>query len=749
MNKKILFALILMGFTSLAVQTLLIREFLITFYGNELTIGLILGNWIMLEALGSILFNRLSLKSKRPYLAYALLQTGIALYLPLSIFLIRTAKNILGLTPGEGIGILPIFFSSLFILAPLSLFDGSQFPFGCRILSDTKGKPLESAGRVYILEAAGFILAGPIFTYLLITKLNSFSIAFLLGLLNLISAIFLLKNALKDTLTKSFYIFINILFILAALTFFGPSQKLQRISINKQWQAKEVLSYRNSIYGNLAVTKSGEQYTFYSDGLPIITTPVPDIAFVEELVHFTMLSHPNPKNVLLLSGGSGGVIKEILKYPIEKLTYTELDPDLIKLIKDFPTDLTKSELADPRLEIKHIDGRRFLRLTKSRYDIAILNLPMPSTLQLNRFYTQEFFQGIESALAEGGVFGFALPGSLSYLSPALRNLNGSILNTLKDVFCVQVIPGDFNLFIAKKSDFSLSPDTFLGRLKEKNIQTQLLNKFHLEYRLHQRWLDWFYNSLSDYAKIRKNFDLAPSATFYSIAYWNTIFSPRFEKLFKILDKLSFKPTLLCLIIFGLGLILLKRLIPKLKRASIGFAIFSTGFVGMSFNLIIIYAYQSFYGFVFSHLALLVTAFMAGLTLGGWLMTKNLEKIRDDFSLFSKIELALTGFCFTAGLLLLCLKNFASPEFSFVFFILAAISGYLVGSEFPLANKIYGRDKSSTRTAGILYALDLGGAWLAALIISVALVPVIGILKTCVLLMLLKAISLTLVASSKN
>ena len=127
-----------MGFTSLVVQTLLIREFLISFYGNELTIGLILSNWIILEALGSSLLNRASLKSKRPHLVYALLQTGIALYLPLSIFFIRTIKNILGLTLGEGMGILPIFFSSLFILAPLSLFDGAEFPFGCRILSDSE-----------------------------------------------------------------------------------------------------------------------------------------------------------------------------------------------------------------------------------------------------------------------------------------------------------------------------------------------------------------------------------------------------------------------------------------------------------------------------------------------------------------------------------------------------------------------------------------------------------------------------------
>src|SRR3989338_4722563 len=290
MKKRIYFALLLMGFTSLVVQTLLIREFLITFYGNELTIGLILANWIMLEALGSGLSSRPSLKIRRSGLVYAALQVGIALYLPLGIFFIRTIKNILGLTLGEGVGILPILFSSFFILAPLSLFDGAQFPFGCRMLSDASRRPLESAGRVYILEAIGFILAGPIFTYLLITKFNSFSIAFFIALLNLLSATLLLKEALADNLTKAFHIIANCLLILAILTFFGPASKIQKFSIDKQWMGQEVLNYQNSIYGNLAATKSSGQYTFYSDGIPIITTPLPDITYIEELAHFTMMS---------------------------------------------------------------------------------------------------------------------------------------------------------------------------------------------------------------------------------------------------------------------------------------------------------------------------------------------------------------------------------------------------------------------------------------------------------------------------
>jgi len=177
-------------------------------------------------------------------------------------------------------------------------------------------------------------------------------------------------------------------------------------------------------------------------------------------------------------------------------------------------------------------------------------------------------------------------------------------------------------------------------------------------------------SLSDYTRIRKNLDLLPSATFYSIAYWNSIFSPRFQGLFKTLDRLNFRPILVSLLLSGLVLFILRVFIPELKRLSIGFAIGTTGFVGMSFDLILIYAYQSFM-FVFSHLALLVTAFMVGLTAGGWLMIKRLLNLKNDTLTFSKIEMTIIGFCIMTGPLLLYLNSFSSLKWSLVFFLLSA------------------------------------------------------------------------------
>ncbi|RKY32081.1 MAG: hypothetical protein DRP74_03515, partial [Candidatus Omnitrophota bacterium] len=88
-----------------------------------------------------------------------------------------------------------------------------------------------------------------------------------------------------------------------------------------------------------------------------------------------------------------------------------------------------------------------------------------------------------------------------------------------------------------------------------------------------------------------------------------------------------------------------------------------------------------------------------------------------------------------------LNNLALVKLSWIFFLFSGITGFLVGSEFPLANKIYAQENSQSTTAGLLYAADLLGAWLAALTVSIVFIPIIGIIKTCILLLIIKIANL--------
>ena len=186
--------------------------------------------------------------------------------------------------------------------------------------------------------------------------------------------------------------------------------------------------------------------------MPVITTPYPDIVFAEEFGNLPLLFHPNPKNVLVISAGAGGLINEILKHDINKLDYTEMDPVIIDSLKSNETEVVKKELTDKRVNIINQDGRYFLRTTTNQYDLLIIGVSNPDDLETNRYFSKEFFTLAKRRLAPGGILALWMPGSLTYLSPEYRNLNVGILVALKKNYrYVRVIAGDYNIYLASES----------------------------------------------------------------------------------------------------------------------------------------------------------------------------------------------------------------------------------------------------------------------------------------------------------
>ncbi|MCJ7705010.1 MAG: spermine synthase, partial [Desulfobacterales bacterium] len=333
-------SLLIMGASGIVAQIVLLRELLISFLGNELTLGIILANWLILEAIGSFIIGQSVEKVKKKMEAYVFLQIFFSVALPFSIYLCRIFKNILLSTPGEGLGFIPILYSSFLILLPVSISHGALFTYGSKLYSRYERDGATSIGKVYILETIGSIIGGLLITFLLVQYFNSFEIAFIISLINALVSVSLLWPEKKPLFQiRHLSCFLSILYVILFLfLLFSPlSNKIHRSSLQLQWRGLNVIHNENSIYGNITVTQRGEQFTFFTDGLPSITTPVPDIASIEDLVHFSMLFHEKPESALILSGGAGGMIHEILKYPVTRLDYVELDPLLLKLIQQFPT----------------------------------------------------------------------------------------------------------------------------------------------------------------------------------------------------------------------------------------------------------------------------------------------------------------------------------------------------------------------------------------------------------------------------
>jgi len=767
-----------MGFTGTLAQVILVRELLVTFYGNELYIGIILANWLILEAAGSFLLGRILNRMGRGVEAYVALQYVIAVFLPLAVYGARVMKSMLGIPAGEMVGLWPVFYASLALLAPVSLAGGAQFATGCRIYSDMTKETAPSVARVYIYEAIGAMAGGLLLTFLIIPYFHSIAVAFGVGGLNLVSAILLIALFQKPSLIdwrvehrlgmnafKGFLrmggLFLSICIILIVsicyVLFGSTADEIHELSIQAQWRGYDLQYYRNSNYGNIAVTKRGDEFTFYSDGIPIATAPNPDEAFVEELAHLPMLFQYSPQQVLIVGGGVGGLINEVLKHPVAKVDYAELDPLIIEAAHSFSTPLTESELSNPKVTVHYTDGRLFMSRSQEHYDVIIVNLPSSSSLQLNRFYTREFFTIAEERLGHEGILAITCPGSLSYMSEEMANLNACVYRTLRDVFpYVRAIPGESNFFLASPSaDIATAEPAILAqRLQARALKTKLLTGFHIQYKLDKNRESWLLDSIGRVPGVKINQDLAPSGLFYHMSLWSSLVSDRFGSIFKLMGRANLWVFLIPLAIFLAAFLALRRRITRLATASIAVAIVTTGFAGMAFNMVLILAFQSLYGYVYQMMALLIAAFMVGLAIGSTLMTSIMNRMANDRLLFIKIESLILVFSILVPAILVIFHSHLGQTAIFalvqaVILVLSLVCGVLVGSEFPLANKIYLKDTGRvSKVAGALYAVDLLGACVGAIIVSIWLIPVLGTVNTCIMIACLKVASTTLIASSK-
>jgi spermidine synthase len=751
-------AILAMGFSGLVAEIVVLRELLIVFSGNELCIGIILANWLVLEAFGCFFLGRKAEKSASRLEAFSIITILFSLSLPAAILLTRLLKNAIGVSIGESIGFLPMFYSTLLILLPVSVFHGALFTYGCRIYSMFSGRDESSAGRVYVYETVGAMVGGIVCTWFLIPHLNSFQASLWLAVLNLVVCLVLIAPYWKTGLLQKAILVVLGLLVLTSgwLVLAGQADRLHDYSVRAQWKNQNVVHYQNSRYGNICTLENEGQYIFFQDGIPGIITPVPDISFVEEFVHLALLAHPEPKKLLVLSGGAGGVINEALKHPsIEAVEYAELDPLLLDLLRKFPTPLTESELKDARVQIRHMDGRLLLKTTRNKYDVILVGVGEPSNLQANRFYTEEFLSLAREKMNREGILVLGLPGSLTYSNEELKNLNSCIFNTLKRVFAhIKVIPGDReNLFLSSDSREILTIDRtrILNRLNHRNIKTDAAIPWRLENKLHEGWQDWFAHFVEGHSR-KTNSDFNPVGVFYSISHWNALFAPSLRGVFRQLERLSLGAVAVPLLVLSLLCFLLRARNIRFPRASIPFCIITTGFAGMLFDLMLIFAFQAIYGYVFAWIGLLVAFFMAGAACGAWLTTVVLERTRDCLRLFAGIELAIVCWSFGWPFLLLAVHSYQGASGVFfltkgLFLVLSLACGLLVGSQFPLANKIY-LEKSTgvSRTAGLLYASDLLGGWFGGIAGAVVLLPVLGLVGTGITVGLVKLTSAIVIAT---
>jgi spermidine synthase len=676
-----MFAVSASGLTSIITQIILLRECLSAFCGNELVMGIVLANWMILTGTGSFL-GKLSkkVKEKEKLLTILLIFTAV---LPIAtVFLLHYLRNIV-FPVGSMIGVIESVYSSFILLIPYCLVAGFLFSLLAQIVS----RESNLVANVYSLEAVGSMIGGLVFNLVMIFFLTTYQALILLTLFNL-AVCFLIAFRYGNSFPRYVVMFLFATFIVLAF-----STNLDDVSRKFMFTDQELLYYKDTPYGNLTVTKQGDQTNFYENSVLLFSTN--DVTANEEAVHYSMIQHPHPRNVLLISGGLSGTTQEILKYNVARIDYVEINPWLIDIGKEFT-----SALANEKIHVINEDARMYVRHASERYDVALINTPDPSTAQINRYFTVEFFHDLKSALTTNAVISISLLSSADYFGNDGRLISSTMNNTLRTAFKnVLIVPGTRNYFIASDGELDLN---IAHLITQRGIPTTYVNEFYIDDQLLQQRSNDIVKTLEKDAGLNKDF--APVAYYRQLRYWLSYF--------------SFSPWIPGVV----GVLILIGVIARLN--TISFGVFTGGFTASSVEVLLLVSFQIIYGYVYQVTGLIITVFMAGLAFGsmcGQRMSDNGRITR-----YVGVQCGIFLYCLLLPAVLLFLKNAAHANVVIytIYFLLTSSIGVLIGIEFSMATKLLKGNISYV--ASELYGIDLIGSAVGALIVAVYLLPLLGI-----------------------
>jgi spermidine synthase len=183
-RRLVLLAAGALGFSCVMTQLALMRELLGAFSGNELVLGLVLGNWLLLMGIGAWL-GRTSDKLQNPLAALAVALI-LAAVLPLAqVFLLRTLRNVV-FVRGAAVGVSETVLSSLVLLLPYCLTAGYALTLACWLAAREEGA--SGIGQVYVADSIGSIGGGVLFSFVLVRCLDHAGILVYPAVLSLLAA---------------------------------------------------------------------------------------------------------------------------------------------------------------------------------------------------------------------------------------------------------------------------------------------------------------------------------------------------------------------------------------------------------------------------------------------------------------------------------------------------------------------------------------------------------------------------------
>jgi len=765
------FVLFSYGLFTIAAQSLLFREFVTTFEGNDISIGIFFGSWFFWVGAAA------TLVSKSRFLARRLVgnvEILLLCYLPafiLQFILIVQARELAGLESYALWSFRDILLTSFVVNAPVSIITGLLFPTACRWVESNR-----AVSRVYVIEAAGSFVGGlavtlllwlgadPVGIFLILAVVVSASV-FTVRLASLLAPTSpdrkLVPQGGGDLPRRPWGTGLRFGLVLPAIR---PTACALSFLLSAVFVVLLVLGVNNTLSGSLQAVKWKK---LFAEGAPVgsfrtaqaeylygsyrgqwvalregsTCETLPDKATAGQIAAISLSQNPTAESVLVVGSGLG-LCSQFLQIPrIKNVTWAHTDTEYARRIDAFIPE--EMRITDSRFDRLSGDLRRMLAENLRSYDIVVVNLPDATSSVLNRYYTVEFYDRIKRSLKSGGVLAVRVTAGENIMGTELINLGASIRLTLKEVFARLVLtPGEESWFIVSDSEHLTSdPAALRDRFKsieasEKVFPSEALLSVYLPDRAAAALETYSHADLPEDLLINR--DSRPLTHLYSLllaAKRSGTPLTRLAKLLTLAGPLVFLVPVLVLVI--LRLLYIRGTEPGTGVSGIdsSLLVFSAGVVGIGTVIVLMYLYQTYFGSLFLHIGIISSLFMVGLTITAAATGALLNPPRRaanhntkaDLSEIMLLSAVVIHTLILAAIIFVPLELWESGSAGGGLFAAAfLLCGLCAGCYFPIAaRRLADCGLETARIGGKLETADHIGAAIGGVATSLVLVPVLG------------------------
>ncbi|HPZ06572.1 MAG TPA: polyamine aminopropyltransferase [Candidatus Eremiobacteraeota bacterium] len=294
-------------------------------------------------------------------------------------------------------------FFMYFCLIIIGTLIGLEIPIVTRIIQQY-GTLKITLARVFSLDYLGALAASILFPLTFLPYLGLMASSFFFGLLNIgvtAANIIYFYNKLTGGKRCIFWTLIAGILLLTGLIF---SYKIVSLAESALYQA-DIVYTKQTKYQRIIVTKWKEEINLFLDG-NLQFCSLDEYRYHETLVHPAITMSSSRENILLLGGGDGLALREILKYKdVKTITLVDIDPEMIELCSTHPliVSLNKNSLKDTKVKYIAQDAWKFINDTDKLFDVIIIDLPDPGNEKLSKLYSNTFYNMLGHHLSRGGI----------------------------------------------------------------------------------------------------------------------------------------------------------------------------------------------------------------------------------------------------------------------------------------------------------------------------------------------------------